>query len=190
VPSGEVVIVVTGTAEFRRLARELKAAGDGRLARQMRTGMRKAAEPMLRAARSNVATLHSAGSRGGGTADRAAFTAGRSRRLTESVQRRVMHHSGLRAAVARATRVETSTGRNPGVRLRTNIGQMPANQRKLPVHLNTGRWRHPVHGNREVWVTQTAAPRGWFSRATKDHGPKVRNAAVEVVTATIAQLAK
>jgi hypothetical protein len=184
----EVVIVVTGTEEFRRLARDLKAAGDGRLARKMRARMRKAAAPMLRAAQSNVAALHSAGARGGGTADRAAFVAGRSRRLTPSVQRRIMHHSGLRAATARATRIETNTGSNPGVRLRTNVGQMPASQRKLPVHMNSGKWRHPLYGNREVWVTQTVDPKGWFSNATRDHGHKVRDGAVSVINETLAEL--
>lgn len=185
-----IEIEIQGTEEFRKLARDLRAAGNGKLTRRLRAGMRRAAEPMLADAKANVSAITSKGVRGSGTADRAAFVAGRSRRLTERVQERIKGHTGLRAATAHATRLEvTTTGGNAGVRLRCSRNQMPANQRKLPVHLNTGKWRHPTHGNREAWVTQTATPPGWFSRSVQNHGPRVRDAADVVVNELIAEVA-
>ena len=81
-------------------------------------------------------------------------------------------HTGLRAATANAVEVKvTYRGASTGIRVRVNLGKMPANQRGMPENLNKGRWRHPVHGNRKVWVAQKALPRGWFDTTSRVHGP-------------------
>jgi hypothetical protein len=41
------------------------------------------------------------------------------------------------------------------------------------VSTNRGRLRHPVYGNREVWVTQSIKP-GWFTDRMRREAPKVR----------------
>lgn len=178
---GEVVVIVTGTQEFRRVSAQLKAAGDGRLVREMRRGMRRAADPMLREAKANVLGLNVKGARGSGRRDRYEHALSRSRKVTEAVKQRAARGRGLRSSVANATRIEVTGGANAGVRMRTNTRMMPADQRKLPAHLNTGRWRHPVFGNRSSWVTQTAAAAGWFDRSTVTHGPRIRDGARDVL---------
>lgn len=67
---------------------------------------------------------------------------------------------GLREMIARRVRVKVRlTGRSPGVRI--TVGKVDGTN--LPRLINRGSWRHPVFGNRDVWVTQTGS-RGWFSR--------------------------
>lgn len=191
-----IVLLIEGTNDFRKLARELREAGNTKLTRRLRTKMARAGRGMQDEARRNVMAITSNSTRGGGTAERARFMAGRTGRLTERAQTRIREHSGLRAATAAATKVETKfTGRDVGVRLRTSLRMMPTNQRKLPVHLNTGKWRHPVRADPRktradwAWVTQTVTPAGYFTRATRK-APEVREAAAQAVTETIAELAK
>lgn len=195
--NAEVVYVVLGTEEFREVARKLREAGNVKLTRKLRAKMRKAGDPMLREARGNVMRIASSGIRGGGSAARAAHVAGRSRRLTERVQERIIGHSGLRAATAAATTLEVKlAGRNVGVRLVCKLNRMPRDQRKLPVHMNTGKWRHPVHADASRprdewgWTTQIVTPPGWFSDATEHHGPRVREGTAEAVNEINVEIAR
>lgn len=81
---------------------------------------------------------------------------------------RLPKRGGLAALVARAPqRVQVRTGRDPGVRIvvgKNGSGARGAEQ---------GRVRHPVFGNKNVWVTQSV-PKGWFSEPIKAGAPKVR----------------
>jgi hypothetical protein len=154
-------IEVKGTEEFRKLARDLRAAGDGRLTRRMSARMQRAAVPLLGSARNNALGI---AAEGPGT--------------------------GLRASTAAATRIAVVTRPNAaGVTLRTVGSRMPPSQRNLPPGMNRGRVRHPVRGNRRVWVTQLFTPAGWFDRAAKADGPPVREAAGDALNEIIAEVA-
>lgn len=176
-------VEIRGTAEFRATAAKLKAAGDGRLRREMARNMGKAASPVVTAMQNAVKATSSAGVRGGGGQQRREFTLSRSRSRREAVRRRAAAGRGLRSTVARTLKTKVSTGaRTARVEIRSNVKLMPADQRKLPRHMNTGRWKHPVFSpDRERWTTQTVTPPGWFDRPARIHGRKVRDQAVDVV---------
>lgn len=81
--------------------------------------------------------------------------------------------TGLRRKMARVTNVQVRTGGNQaGVAVRLSRARM-GDQAALPTVTNKGQWRHPVHGNRKVWVTQTSR-RGWFDEANRRAAPMVR----------------
>ncbi|MEV0085261.1 hypothetical protein [Saccharopolyspora sp. NPDC050642] len=184
-------VEITGTADLRRAAADLKAAGDGRLRREMGRQMRTAAQPAVDGAQNNVRAIASTATRGGGGQARREHAMSRVRNRTERATRTAFEGRGLRASIARAVRVQMSVGgRSASVRIRTQTRHLPKDQRKLPSHLNDGRWRHPVFGNRDRWVTQTARPAGWFESAMRRHGPKVRQGAVKAVNDIISKIAK
>ncbi|MEV5538476.1 hypothetical protein AB0L13_16595 [Saccharopolyspora shandongensis] len=185
-------IEIKGTGDFRKAAAELKAAGDGRLRREMGRNMRTAARPAVNAAQDNVRSLKaSATGRGGGGQQRREHAMSRTRSRSERAKRTAFEGRGLRATIARAVRLQMSTGaRSASVRIRTQTRFLPEDQRKLPKYMDDGRWRHPVFGNRDRWVTQTARPLGWFDRAMRRHGPKVRDGARKAIDDIISKLAK
>lgn len=77
---------------------------------------------------------------------------------------------GLAAQVAKEPmRVQVRTGRTPGVRI--VVGKKRGGARST----NRGTIRHPVFGNREVWVTQSV-PRAkdWFDATMRKEAPRVR----------------
>lgn len=184
-------VEIRGTQDFRRAAADLKAAGDGRLRREMGRQMRTAAKPAVDAAQDNIRSVASTAARGGGGQVRREYALSRTKSRSERVKRKAYEQRGLRATIARAVRLQMSTGaRSASVRVRTQTRHLPEDQRKLPAHMDDGRWRHPVFGNREAWVTQTARPAGWFESAMLRHGPKVRDGAVKAVNDIINKLAK
>ena len=175
-------IEIKGTAEFKSVARALREAGKGDIAREMAKGLRKGARPLVNEARGNVQSLDI--SRRGGASARAARAAkalsGR-KRITERARLKAHRGSGLRATVARATNIKLSTSpRAAAMRLRAQQAKMPADQRKLPAYLNKGSWRHPLFGNRDRWYTQTAPP-AWFDDAAREQGPQARDQALKTV---------
>lgn len=91
---------------------------------------------------------------------KSAYQSNPSKRAAESKSQR----RSLRAALAKATTIQVSlSGRRAGVRLRVAGKKMPDGEGRLPKiyeHGNSsrGRWRHPVFGDDEVWVTQKATP--------------------------------
>ncbi|MFJ6729988.1 hypothetical protein ACIQPQ_34325 [Streptomyces sp. NPDC091281] len=89
---------------------------------------------------------------------------------------------GLRGRMSKATRVEVRTvGRDAGVAIRVDGRKMPSNMKALPKGMEgTKRWRHPVFGNREFWVTQQPHP--YFFRVVRPAGVAGRRAAARVVS--------
>lgn len=82
--------------------------------------------------------------------------------------KRLPSKGGLAKQVAREPmRVQVRTGRNPGVRI--VVGRKRGGARGA----NRGSIRHPVFGNRQVWVTQPVPP-GWFDEPLSDSAPAVR----------------
>lgn len=175
-------VEIRGTRDFRVVAGKLKAAGNGQLRRELGRNMREAARPMVTAMQQAVQATESAGVRGGGGQQRREFTLGRAKKTTELIRKRAAVGRGLRSTVARTLRIKMTTGaRSARVEIRSDTKLMPAGQRKLPRHMNTGRWRHPVMGNRDVWVGQTVTPPGWFDRPAGRGGRRIQNAARDVV---------
>jgi hypothetical protein len=66
------------------------------------------------------------------------------------------HHRGLRAGIAKGTRVQILAGNRAGVAIvtRARLGAAWTSKRG---------WRHPTFGNREAWQQQVGNP-GYFAR--------------------------
>lgn len=140
-----ITIKVGSTAELRRLARRLNAAGSGGLERDVQAELRRAAVPVLAATKAKVRGASFTGSKGGhGAPDTS---------------------TGLRSRLAAAT-VKTDHGN--GVRFKV-LGPQVDNRygtrlAKLSDTELAPRWRHPVFkwsGRRSTrWTTQVGQP--WF----------------------------
>jgi hypothetical protein len=84
-------------------------------------------------------------------------------------------HSGLRARVARGVGTKITKS---GVQITTSMNEQ--DEINLPAYLDSqSGWRHPVYGNRHVWVRQMTGG-SWF-RATIEHGqPMIQDRLEEV----------
>ena len=81
---------------------------------------------------------------------------------------RLPQRGGLAKQIAKEpARVQVRTGRTPGVRVVVGKKRGGAQQ------ANRGVIRHPVFGNREVWVDQKVTP-GWFDDPMKAGAPAIR----------------
>lgn len=97
-------------------------------------------------------------------------------KATEELRRDALENAGevLPQRGGLAERVESTaklstrrrSGRNPGIRIMAK--GMPG----LEQMDRRGRLRHPVWGNRNVWVTQEIKP-GWFTEPMQDGKPEV-----------------
>lgn len=93
----------------------------------------------------------------------------------DSARDSLPREGGLNEVIARSkfgTRTRTS-GRTPGVRV---VGTSGHNIQAM----DEGRLRHPVYGNRDVWVTQQITP-GWFTKPMEDGADDVRRELVNVL---------
>lgn len=70
-------------------------------------------------------------------------------------------HTGLRRRVAAGVFMHTRTSRNPGVVIGTRMADPSEAIIPRGMDRQSG-WRHPVFGNREVWVDQRTGG-SWFS---------------------------
>jgi len=136
----------TTQADLRKLSKQLRTVGDAKVIRRESTKrLRAAARPAQQRVKAAARGLPAKGPKS----------------------------SGLRRRTANAitTQVRMS-GRMAGVNIRIPTSRM-GGLSVLPQRMNAGRWRHPVYGNREVWVTQTSRA-GWFDRTLQMQGPGVR----------------
>lgn len=78
----------------------------------------------------------------------------------------------LRKLLADATWIQARlTGKEAGVRIRSDGRKMPDHLKAIPGHAEGIRrrpWRHPVFGNRNVWVTQRRFPRFYAAAAVDE----------------------
>ena len=178
-----VGIRITGGEELHRVAARLKQVEGGKqVLRELTATMRRSAKPALQDAQRAVLGIQSAGIRGGGGQARRAFAESRARRLTAGVKQRAFAGRGLRMTTSRSLRTVVRTGaRSASVRIEADPKRMPRNQRTLPGHMDTGKWRKPVFGNREVWRTQTVTPAGWFSDTVPRHGRRIQHESFETI---------
>lgn len=149
---GILAVHVFGHEQLGDLARRLRKAGRADLRKELTKGIRRPAAEVAREAKRNVLALPARG-----------------------------RSTGLRRRVARTVRTTVRTsGSGVGVRVWSDPKKMPGGQGNLPAHMNTGRWRHPVWGDRESWVTQTIEPR-WFDRAAEAKAPQARKEILQVL---------
>lgn len=200
------LVKVEGTDKLRDAARRLKEAGRTDLQRALTKAVRRTTAEAVDDLRQEVRGLDidgidvglserasvaraSASGRGSGARARIEHELSRSRKDRERAWGRAQLRSGLREASARAT-TPTIQASAAAVRVRIRVARnkMPADQWRLPKYLNRGTWRHPVFGNREVWVAQTAAPPGWFDRTMSEHTIDIRAAIDREIDIVMAQL--
>jgi hypothetical protein len=127
------------SGDLKRLAKALRAQSDGKqLRRELTQGLRGVLRPLVPQVR---AAYRAGPSRGG---------------------RRRRPGPGLRALLASSVRTEVRlVGRVAGARIRADGRRMPTGMKALPRYwegANRRPWRHPVHGNRAVWVAQPSHP--------------------------------
>ena len=126
-PSRDLDFSITGGEHMSAIIKALEAVGDGELAVELKKELRKAARPMVPKIRAAIDRIPS------------------------------KHDGTLRSEMKAATRAQfRSSGNQAGITLRVDGRKMPAGKRSLPAYMEgtKPRWRHPVFGNPEVWVSQ------------------------------------
>lgn len=119
---------------LQRIAAELRRMDNKQLKLEFSREIRAAARPMVPAVKS---AIHQIPSKRGYTS------------------------SGLRGRMVKAVKLEArTTGRDAGVRIRVDGRKMPSGDKNLQSYMEGVKkpWRHPVFGNRDVWVTQPPKP--------------------------------
>lgn len=127
-------ITVRTSRDLRRIATELRRMNDKKLKAEFRKELREAAKPMVPAVRQAIQQIPSS---------------------------QPYRPEGLRGLMSKAVRLEVkTTGRQAGVRIRVDGRKMPTHMRALQAYMEGKKhpWRHPVWGNREVWVKQDPHP--------------------------------
>jgi hypothetical protein len=97
----------------------------------------------------------------------------------------------LRSLLARATSGQVRlTGKEAGVRIRTDGRRFPTGMRALPTYAEgtKPRWRHPVFGDRTNWVPQAPFPR--FFAAVQPDQARARRGVERAVAAIFRQIAR
>jgi len=156
-------------SDFRRAIEKLRK-GPKDVRKAMNKAIKVATDPAERELKAAVLAIDSDGKRGGGRRQWIVYAQGKS----SSGIARLPRHTGLRKNIARGvTRKITYRGFSTGVRIRTDGKYLPPEQRTLIRKTNSGKkFRHPVMGNREVWVDQKFTPPGWFDKTMKTYGPE------------------
>jgi hypothetical protein len=193
--------------DFAELSKRLRTA-DKTLRKELNKQIRDATKPVVADLKSAVMAIDSRVDNsgvgktrvgGGGALARAAkaFDAtkasrsvgeARAKGLAKSVEDTRAGRHGLRATIARAIQTKiTTSGFRTGVRIRVDGTKLPEDQRTLPQALDAeGGWRHPVFGNREVWVDQFGKP--WFASTIRKHAAAVRAKVAQAVKDTAEKL--
>jgi hypothetical protein len=174
-------------AQFGALARDLRKAGAVDLRRELYSSIQRAGRPLIDAAKeSAAATLPHGGGRGVRSHHRKTGaptklkTSGRARRSDGSSSR--VESLADRVVNARFS-VKTKAGRNPAVMLRAT----DANGRAINLNaLDHGHVRHPVFGNRDVWVAQPVTE-GWWSKPMEAGIPAVTAEVIAAVNRVVAK---
>lgn len=147
-------IRLEGGENLRRISRELRRMDSPEIKKRFRKELRAAAAPLVPRVRESIHNIPS---------------------------NRAYSPQGLRGALSKATRLELKTsGRQAGVAIRVDGRRMPSHMKSLPSMVEgKKRWRHPVFGNREVWVDQPNHP--YFYNVLRTAGPASRRAVSRVL---------
>lgn len=139
-----MVIRVEGIEGMAALARDLKAAGEKGLTKELRSGLQRSIRPLKEAAREGA--LEALPKSGGLAAEVAA--------------------SGFSGRVS-------LLGRNPSVKIEGKGKENAQGQRHDLKAMDRGRIRHPRFGHRHSrWYTQLVRP-GWFSMTLESKSDRV-----------------
>lgn len=171
--------------QFRRAARVLSVA-DKDVLREVGKSMRVVAQPVVAAIRDEVRKSPSQGSGGSAAAERQLFALSKARtpfdeatgllvpRRVKAIQKKLVKASSLRENIAAATGSSVTTRPNAvNLTFRVRSGGLPPSQRKLVKRWNKASgWRHPVFGNREIWVKQVGRP--YFDKTIGEQRDTVR----------------
>ena len=98
------------------------------------------------------------------------------------IQESALEHLPRRGGLAEKVAAEKAT-------MRASYGAGGAKvslRRKRGRGLNAGRLRHPVYGNRRVWVQQSVDP-NWFDDPIRDAAPEIRRKILAVVRTVLAK---
>lgn len=155
--------------DLKAIGKELRGQDNREIRRQLSTGLRAAAKPLVPAVRSSIANIPVKGPK----------------------------HTGLRKRLQKAVTLRVRTvGKNAQVSILMSTAKMPEGQKALPAAMEGLKtWRHPVfgedaqtrktvHGNRgdDTWITQPARP--YFYRTVRPMGAAAK-VAVNKVTRDI-----
>lgn len=104
-------------------------------------------------------------------------------RRAAALQRKVSRASSLRQQIAAASGSSVSASdKKVALAFRVRAGNLPPSQRKLPRRWDKpDGWRHPVFGNRNVWVKQVGSP--YFRTTVTDAKDKLTTGVVTAMTA-------
>lgn len=188
---------IEGIDDFRRAAEAL-AGAEKTVLSEVSKNMRAAAKPVVNAIRAEVRS--SKGSSPKGQRSGAAYVERQlqvlskarslrdeegalSERRVRALTRRLAKSSSLREQIAAAAGSSVSAGgRKVQLSFRVRAGNLPPSQRKLPRRWDKpGGWRHPVFGNRSVWVPQVGHP--YFGSTIVKSKDQVAAAVVTAMTA-------
>lgn len=106
----------------------------------------------------------------------------RIRSRQRSVQRKLQKAASLREQIAAAAGSSVAASdKQVSLAFRVRAGNLPPSQRKLPRRWDKpGGWRHPVFGNRDVWVPQVGHP--YFRTTVTKNREQVTSAVVSAMT--------
>jgi hypothetical protein len=147
-------------SDFRALAPRLRGAPKN-IRKELNTAIKAITTTTENRLKRAVENLDSKGTTGGGSRQR--------ERHNTTASGRLPKHTGLRRNIAKGVqRKITYSGFRTGVRIRVDPKYIPADQRALIRYTNSGKtFRHPVKGNRNVWVDQSFGPGHWFDDTIK-----------------------
>lgn len=115
-----------------------------------------------------------------------AVTTGKRLISRRDYDKRRMQARGVREAIAAGVRLSNrKSGRFAGVTIRSSGSKLPPDQKTLPRAFNRGKWRHPVFGNRNVWVDQIVTPVKWFDNPGKKAKPSIYREVTVAVRETL-----
>jgi hypothetical protein len=141
--------------DLTRITRELRRMDDKELLKRFRSELRTAAKPLVPAVRASIRAIPS----------KRPYTA-----------------QGLRGRLSKATTLQVKTaGKQASVVIRVDGRKMPPRAKAVQSYLEgkKPRWRHPVYGNRDVWVQQP--PKPYFYKVMRTAGPLTRRAVNRVM---------
>lgn len=143
------------SGDLARISREIRKAGNSaEVKKELRQGLRRAAKPLVPAVKASIAAIPSHSS----------------------------DQPSLRKRMQKATKLTVRTGgAQAQVAVRVDGRKMPDKQKSLPAYMEgtKPRWRHPVWGNRNVWVQQDAHP--YFYEAVRSGGAKAKSEVADVL---------
>jgi hypothetical protein len=189
--------------QWRDVAKKLRKAGQVDLRKNLRQRISSAGAPVVEEVKQAVRDLQvtstkvggkklrhaAAGTHGGGAGQRRKERVSQAKAtakvgLEKARERAARRGAGLRETIAAGVRLQITA---KGVRIIASSDRLPEKQKTLVRRLDSDKgWRHPVFGDREVWVHQRGGP--WFAETIKKRAPDFRAAIVEAMEETKKQL--